>query len=49
MLGVGTGEALNEVASARSTAAEWPDFKERFARLRESVRAHARRCGPRTG
>ena len=34
MLGIGTGEALNEVAvSGRS----WPDFKERFARLRESV------------
>jgi len=35
MLGVGTGEALNEVAVARL---EWPDFKERYARLRESVR-----------
>jgi coenzyme F420-dependent glucose-6-phosphate dehydrogenase len=34
MIGVGTGEALNEVAVARL---EWPDFKERFARLRESV------------
>src|ERR1700712_4058002 len=34
MLGIGTGEALNEVAVARL---EWPDFKERFARLRESV------------
>jgi coenzyme F420-dependent glucose-6-phosphate dehydrogenase len=34
MLGVGTGEALNEVAVARL---EWPDFKERFARLRESI------------
>src|SRR6195952_2460559 len=34
-LGVGTGEALNEVAVARL---EWPEFKERFARLRESVR-----------
>src|SRR5262249_31105384 len=34
MLGIGTGEALNEVAVARLT---WPDFKERFARLRESV------------
>ncbi|UQX87586.1 glucose-6-phosphate dehydrogenase (coenzyme-F420) [Jatrophihabitans telluris] len=33
-LGIGTGEALNEVAVARL---EWPDFKERFARLRESV------------
>jgi coenzyme F420-dependent glucose-6-phosphate dehydrogenase len=35
MLGVGTGEALNEVAVARL---DWPDFKERFARLREAVR-----------
>lgn len=35
MLGVGTGEALNEIAVGHS---DWPDFKERFARLRESVR-----------
>ncbi len=35
MLGLGTGEALNEVAVARLA---WPDFKERYARLRESVR-----------
>ncbi len=35
MLGLGTGEALNEVSVTRL---EWPDFKERFARLRESVR-----------
>ena len=34
MLGVGTGEALNEVAVARL---QWPEFKERFARLREAV------------
>jgi coenzyme F420-dependent glucose-6-phosphate dehydrogenase len=34
LLGVGTGEALNEVAVARL---QWPDFKERFARLREAV------------
>ena len=34
MIGIGTGEALNEVAVARL---EWPEFKERFARLRESV------------
>lgn len=34
-LGVGTGEALNETAVS---GAQWPDFKERFARLRESVR-----------
>ncbi len=35
MLGVGTGEALNEIATG--FAGEWPDFKERFARLREAV------------
>jgi coenzyme F420-dependent glucose-6-phosphate dehydrogenase len=34
LLGIGTGEALNEVAVARL---EWPDFKERFARMREAV------------
>jgi coenzyme F420-dependent glucose-6-phosphate dehydrogenase len=34
-LGVGTGEALNEVATGWK--GEWPEFKERFARLRESV------------
>lgn len=34
-LGVGSGEALNEMAVGRT---EWPEFKERFARLRESVR-----------
>ena len=33
-LGVGTGEAMNEVAP---TGIEWPDFKERYARLRESI------------
>ena len=38
-LGVGTGEALNEVATGALGADEnaWPEFKERFARLRESV------------
>ena len=35
-LGVGTGEALNEIATGY--IGEWPEFKERFARLRESVR-----------
>jgi coenzyme F420-dependent glucose-6-phosphate dehydrogenase len=35
MLGVGTGEAMNEVAV---TGIEWPEFKERFARMREAVR-----------
>ncbi|MDE2517546.1 MAG: glucose-6-phosphate dehydrogenase (coenzyme-F420) [Rhodospirillales bacterium] len=34
VLGVGTGESLNEVPA---TGMEWPDFKERFARLRESL------------
>ncbi|WP_022882725.1 glucose-6-phosphate dehydrogenase (coenzyme-F420) [Gryllotalpicola ginsengisoli] len=40
VLGVGTGEALNEVATGWQGAGEqgWPDFKERFARLREAVR-----------
>ncbi|WP_167140402.1 glucose-6-phosphate dehydrogenase (coenzyme-F420) [Diaminobutyricimonas sp. TR449] len=40
MLGVGTGEALNEIATGfrGAGAQDWPDFKERFARLRESVR-----------
>ncbi len=36
VLGVGTGEALNEVAVG-SFEGDWPDFKERFARLREAV------------
>ncbi|AXK87395.1 coenzyme F420-dependent glucose-6-phosphate dehydrogenase [Nocardia farcinica] len=35
MLGVGTGEALNEIATGYQ--GEWPKFKERFARLREAV------------
>ena len=35
MLGIGTGEAMNEVAV---TGIEWPEYKERFARMRESVR-----------
>jgi len=34
LLGVGTGESLNEVPS---TGMAWPDFKERFARLCEAV------------
>jgi coenzyme F420-dependent glucose-6-phosphate dehydrogenase len=40
MLGVGTGEALNEIATGFRGAGEqdWPDFKERFARLREAVK-----------
>jgi coenzyme F420-dependent glucose-6-phosphate dehydrogenase len=38
-LGVGTGEALNEVATGfRGPGVQvWPEFKERFARLREAV------------
>jgi len=36
LLGVGSGEALNEIATGGHTG-EWPDFKERFARLRESI------------
>ena len=38
MLGVGTGEALNEVAVGSVRDGEWPEFKERFGRLREAVR-----------
>ena len=34
ILGVGTGESLNEVASL---GIDWPDSKERFARLKESI------------
>ncbi|HEX3614096.1 MAG TPA: glucose-6-phosphate dehydrogenase (coenzyme-F420) [Sporichthyaceae bacterium] len=34
MLGLGTGEALNDVAV---TGMEWPEFKERFARMREAI------------
>jgi coenzyme F420-dependent glucose-6-phosphate dehydrogenase len=38
-LGVGSGEALNEIATGFRGPGEqdWPEFKERFARLRESV------------
>src|ERR1700733_4277068 len=35
-LGVGTGEALNEIATGYQ--GDWPEFKERFARLREAGR-----------
>ncbi|TWA57358.1 coenzyme F420-dependent glucose-6-phosphate dehydrogenase [Azospirillum baldaniorum] len=34
VLGIGTGESLNEVPA---TGLHWPETKERFARLRESV------------
>ena len=34
ILGIGTGEALNEVAVS---GLQWPEFKERFARMREAV------------
>jgi len=33
-LGVGTGESLNEIPA---TGTDWPEFKERYARLREAV------------
>lgn len=36
VLGIGTGEALNEVAVG-AAGSPWPPFKERFARLREAV------------
>ena len=45
ILGVGTGEWLNEVPA---TGMEWPEIKERFARLREAVTL-IRRSGPRNG
>jgi coenzyme F420-dependent glucose-6-phosphate dehydrogenase len=34
VLGVGTGEALNEIAVS---GMRWPDFKERLGRLREAI------------
>lgn len=34
VLGVGTGESLNEVPS---TGMAWPEMKERFARMREAI------------
>ena len=34
LLGIGTGESLNEVAP---TGIDWPEFRERSARLREAV------------
>lgn len=34
MLGIGTGEALNEIAVSGMV---WPEFKERFARMREAI------------
>ncbi|MDX2142040.1 MAG: glucose-6-phosphate dehydrogenase (coenzyme-F420) [Rhodospirillaceae bacterium] len=34
ILGIGTGEALNETPA---TGMEWPDFKGRFDRLKESI------------
>ncbi|MGC0274029.1 glucose-6-phosphate dehydrogenase (coenzyme-F420) [Pseudactinotalea sp. Z1739] len=40
ILGVGTGEALNEIATGWDGPGDqhWPEFKERFARLREAIR-----------
>ncbi len=44
VLGVGTGEAMNEIAAGATgraadddPATAWPGFRERFARLREAV------------
>lgn len=37
ILGVGSGEALNEVAVGAVDANVWPAFKERFGRMREAV------------
>ena len=37
VLGIGTGEALNEVVVGSVADGEWPEFKERFGRLREAV------------
>jgi coenzyme F420-dependent glucose-6-phosphate dehydrogenase len=34
MLGIGSGESLNEVPAI---GIAWPEFRERFARLREAV------------
>jgi coenzyme F420-dependent glucose-6-phosphate dehydrogenase len=34
MLGVGTGESMNEVPAI---GIDWPEFKERFARMREAI------------
>src|SRR5712692_9389475 len=34
LLGVGTGESMNEVPVL---GIEWPDFKERFGRLKEAI------------
>ena len=35
ILGVGTGEALNEIAVS---GRQWPEFSERYGRLREAIR-----------
>ena len=40
ILGVGSGEALNEVA----LGVQWPDYRERFARLREAVQLIQAMC-----
>jgi coenzyme F420-dependent glucose-6-phosphate dehydrogenase len=37
ILGVGSGEALNEIAVGSVADGAWPEFKERFGRLREAV------------
>lgn len=40
IMGVGTGEALNEIATGFAGPGEqvWPEFRERYARLREAIR-----------
>ena len=43
-LGIGRGEALNEVTSGN----EWPSSAERFARLREALQL-IKNCGLKTG
>ena len=45
VLGMGTGESMNEVA----LGIEWPDGKERFARFREAVEPDQARCGRGSG
>src|SRR2546429_7459471 len=46
LLGVGTGESLNEVPPLGSA---WPEFKERSARLREAVQLLRRLCREQPG
>jgi hypothetical protein len=50
VLGVGSGEALNEIATGWQGACDqsWPDFKERFARAPRGHRFHEGTLGRRT-